>query len=205
MSLTTSPRMLVLAAVWATLLVMPSAAGCGAHSNSSSGASASPRSSTPPVTSEDLMSAPVPILCKHEAGNLVNGRLPLQDGSLGFVAIAHKSATDESPQAAFGDLTGDGVADAALVTACTAGGVAWPATVQLYTAGPTRLGGVDLGEITHGGREFVTDVSISEGTTHVSWITQGLNEPACCGTVKMAGDLSVKGSEVVIENVRTLN
>jgi hypothetical protein len=130
--------------------------------------------------------------------------LPLQDPSVGYVANAHKPATDKSTQVAFGDLTGDGVADAALVTACTAGGVAWSATVQLYTTGPTLLGGVDLAEITHGGREFVTDVSISEGTTHVSWITQGPNEPACCGTVKMAGDLRVKGSEVVIENVRKL-
>jgi hypothetical protein len=205
MRLTTSPRLLRVAAVWAALLLLASAAGCGAQNNTSNHAPPSPRSTTEPVSLQDLMSAPVPSLCKHGAGNLTKGMLPPQEGSLGFVAIAHKSATDESPQVAFGDLTGDGVADAALVTACTAGGVAWPATVQLYTAGPTRLGGVDLGEITHGGREFVTDVSISEGTTQVSWITQGPNEPACCGTVKMAGDLRVERSEVVIENVRKLN
>jgi hypothetical protein len=114
------------------------------------------------------------------------------------VALHHR-------RVAFDDLTGDGVDDGAMVTACTAGGVGWPATVQLYSAGPTRLGGIDLGDVTHGGRESVTDLSISNGVVHVSWITQGPGEPARCGTVKMAGDLRVNGPSVNIENVRKLN
>jgi hypothetical protein len=180
-------------------------AGCGWHSNSGGGASSAPQSSTPAVTLEDLMSAPVPELCRHEPGNLVNGQLPLQDPFSGFVMIAHKSPVDESPMVAFGDLNDDGVDEGAMVTACNAGGVGWPATIQLYTAGPTRLGGIDLGDVTNGGRESVTDISISDGAVHVSWITQGPGEAACCGTVKMAGDLRVKGSDVVMENVRKLN
>jgi Bacterial regulatory helix-turn-helix protein, lysR family len=130
---------------------------------SSGGAASQQQSSTKPVTLEDLMSAPVPGLCRHDAGELVNGKLPLQDPHYGYVAIAHKSAPDDSPQVAFGDLTGDGVDDGAMVTRCSAGGVGWPATVQLYSAGPTRLGGIDLGNVTHGGRESVTDLSISDG------------------------------------------
>ena len=194
-----------LAALSVTLvLAIQPAVSCGARSSSSSAASQQ-QSSTKPVTLEDLMSAPVPGLCKHDAGDLVSGQLPLQDPHYGFVAIAHKSATDDRPQVAFGDLTGDGVDDGAMVTACTAGGVGWPATVQLYSAGPTRLGGIDLGDVTHGGRESVTDLSISNGVVHVSWITQGPGEPACCGTVKMAGDLRVNGPSVNIENVRKLN
>jgi hypothetical protein len=153
---------------------------------------------------EGLMSAPVPELCRHQAGNLVNGRLPQQDPSQGYVMITHQPGTD-SPMVAFGDLNGDGVNDGAMVTACTAGGVGWPATIQLYTAGPTRLGGVDLSNVTHGGRESVTDISISDAAVHVSWLTQGPGEPACCGTVKMAGDMRVKGSDVVMENVRKTN
>lgn len=193
-----------LAALSLTLvLAIQPAVSCGARS--SSGAASQQQSSTKPVTLEDLMSAPVPGLCRHDAGDLVSGQLPLQDPHYGFVAIAHKSATDDRPQVAFGDLTGDGVDDGAMVTACTAGGVGWPATVQLYSAGPTRLGGIDLGDVTHGGRESVTDLSISNGVVHVSWITQGPGEPACCGTVKMAGDLRVNGPSVNIENVRKLN
>ncbi|WP_139334522.1 hypothetical protein [Mycobacterium colombiense] len=150
------------------------------------------------------MSAPVPSLCRHNAGTLVNGTLPLQDPSTGFVTIANKSANDQTPLVAFGDVTGDGVGDGALVTACTAGGVSWPATVQVYAPGPTRLGGVDLGDVTKGGREYVTDLSISGGLVHVSWVTTGPGEPACCGTVKMTGDIRVTGAVVAIENVRKL-
>ena len=188
----------------AVLMCALASTGCSGH-RSSEGASSESRTSTPAVTLDDLLSAPVPELCRHEAGNLVNGELPLQDPQHGFVAIAHKSAADDSPMVAFGDLTGDGVDDGAMVTACTAGGVGWPATVQLYTAGKTRLGGVDLGDVTHGGRESVTDITISDGMAHVSWITTGPGEAECCGTVKMAGDLRVKGANVVMENVRKLN
>lgn len=177
---------------------------CGAHS-SSDGAASQQQSSTKPVTLEDLMSAPVPGLCRHDAGDLVNGQLPRQDTHYGSVAVAHNSATDDKLQVALGDLTGDGVDDGAMVTACTAGGVGWPATIQLYSAGPTRLGGIDLGDVTHGGRESVTGLSISNGVVHVSWITQGPGEPTCCGTVEMVGDLRADGPSVNIENVRKLN
>ena len=151
------------------------------------------------------MSAPVPGLCKHEAGDLVNGQLPGQDPHYGYVTIAHKSGTADTPRVAFGDLTGDGVDDGAMVTACSAGGVGWPATVQVYSAGRTRLGGIDLGDVTHGGREGVTDLGISGGVVHVSWITQGPGDAMCCGTVKMVGDLRVNGPNVNIVNVRKLD
>ena len=193
-----------LAALLVTLVlaILP-AVSCGARN--SSGAASQQQSATKPVTLEDLMSAPVPGLCKHDAGDLVNGQLPRQDPHYGYVAIAHKPATDGPPQVAFGDLTGDGVDDGAMVTACNAGGVGWPATVQLYSAGPTRLGGIDLGDVTHGGRETVTDLSISDGVVHVSWITQGPGEALCCGTVKMVGDLRVNVPSVNIENIRRLD
>jgi len=193
-----------LAALLVTLvLATVPAVSCDARS--SSDAASQQQSSTKPVTLEDLMSAPVPGLCRHDAGDLVNGKLPGQDPHFGYVAIARKPAIDGTPQVAFGDLTGDGVDDGAMVTACNAGGVGWPATVQLYSAGPTRLGGIDLGDVTHGGREIVTDISISDGVVHVSWITQGPDEALCCGTVKMVGDLRVDGPSVNIENVRKLN
>ena len=186
------------------VLAIQPAVSCGARS-SSGGAASKLQSSTKPVTLADLMSAPVPGLCRHDAGELVNGKLPLQDPRYGYVAIARQPATDGRPQVAFGDLTGDGVDDGAMVTSCSAGGVGWPATVQLYSAGPTRLGGIDLGDVTHGGRETVTDLSISDGVVHVSWITQGPGEPECCGTVEMVGDLRATGHNVNIENVRKLN
>jgi hypothetical protein len=76
--------------------------------------------------------------------------------------------------------------------------------VQLYTAGPTRLGGVDLSDLTHG-REVVTGLSIADGIAHVSWLTQGPGDGECCGTVHMTGDLRWDGTKIVTENVKRIN
>jgi hypothetical protein len=162
------------------------------------------------VTFEYLQRAPVPALCEHDPGNLRNGELPPQEGHRGNVGIALNSNTG-AYKVAFGDLTG-GAGDAAMVIHCNAGGVGWPETVQLYTAGPqldiagpTRLGGIDLGDLTHGGSEIVTALSISDGVAHVTWMANGPNDGACCPTVKMMADLRWDGSTVVAQNVRRVN
>jgi hypothetical protein len=157
------------------------------------------------VTMQDLLSAPVPALCQHDPGNLVNGQLPPQDSHPGPVMIAERNdQPDKSYKVAFGDLTGDGNTDAAMVTDCGAGGVPWSETVQLYTAGPTLLGGVNLGDLTHS-REVVSDISITDGVAHVFWLANGPDDAECCGTIKMAADLRWDGSSVSAENVRRLN
>jgi hypothetical protein len=162
------------------------------------------------VTFEYLQRAPVPALCEHDPGNLRNGQLPPQEGHPGNVEIALNYNT-AAYKVAFGDLTGGG-GDAAMVMHCNAGGVGWPETVQLYTAGPqldiagpTRLGGIDLGDLTHGGSEIVTALSISDGAAHVTWMANGPNDGACCPTVKMMADLRWDGSTVVAQNVRRAN
>jgi hypothetical protein len=154
------------------------------------------------VTLQDLLSAPVPGLCQHDPGNLVNGQLPPQDSHRGPVMIATHS--DNSYKVAFGNLTGDDNTDAAMVTDCGAGGVPWSENVQLYTAGPVRLGGVDLADLTHS-REVVTDLSITDGVAHVTWLANGPNDGECCPTIKMAADLRWDGSTVSAQNVRRLN
>ena len=124
------------------------------------------------VTFVDLLRAPVPTLCQHDPGNLAGGHLPPQDGHPGDVGIALNYTTG-AYKVAFGDLTDSGTGDAAMAIDCGAGGVPWPETVQLYTAGPTRdaagptrLGGVDLGDVNQG--KSVTDLSISGGVAHVT-------------------------------------
>jgi hypothetical protein len=162
------------------------------------------------VTFEYLQRAPVPALCEHDPGQLRNGHLPEQEGHPGNVEIALNYDTG-AYKVAFGDLTGGG-GDAAMVIHCNAGGVGWPEIVQLYTAGPQlsttgprRLGGIDLGDLTHGGREIVTNLSISDRVAHVTWLTTGPNDGMCCGTVKMMADVRWDGSTVVAENVRRAN
>jgi hypothetical protein len=91
------------------------------------------------VTFEYLMRAPVPTLCEHDPGNLRNGELPPQEGHRGDVKIALNYDTG-AYKVAFGDLTG-GAGDAAMVTDCSAGGVPWAETVQLYPAYPSAPSG----------------------------------------------------------------
>jgi hypothetical protein len=165
---------------------------------------------SPTVTFEYLQRAPVPALCEHDPGQLRNMQLPPQEGHRGEVGIALNYETG-AYKVAFGDLTGGG-GDAAMVIHCNAGGVGWPETVQLYTAGPkldtagaTRLGGIDLGDLTHGGREIVTELSISDGVAHVTWMANGPNDGMCCPTEKMMADLRWDGSAVVAQNVRRVN
>jgi hypothetical protein len=161
------------------------------------------------VTFEYLQRAPVPALCEHDPGELRNGQLPPQEGHPGNVGIALNYNTG-AYKVAFGDLTG-GAGDAAMVIHCNAGGVGWPETVQLYTAGPQletagprRLGGMDLSDLTHS-REVVTDLSISDRVAHVTWMANGPNDGECCPTVKMMADLRWDGSTVVAQNVRRVN
>ncbi len=161
------------------------------------------------VTFEYLQRAPVPALCEHDPGQLKNGQLPPQQGHPGNVGIALNYNTG-AYKVAFGDLTGSG-GDAAMVIHCTAGGVGWPETVQLYTAGPQvetagprRPGGIDLSDLTHS-REVVTDLSISDRVAHVTWMANGPNDGECCPTVKMMADLRWDGSTVVAQNVRRVN
>lgn len=157
------------------------------------------------VTMQDLLFAPVPALCGHDSGNLVNGKLPPQDSHRGQVWIAKRYDQPGEPyKVAFGSLTGEDNIDAAMVTNCSAGGVPWPETVQLYTAGPTRLGGVNLGDITHS-REVVGDLSISDGLVHVTWLANGPQDAECCPSIQMAADLRWDGLTVSAENVRRLN
>ncbi|WP_319448313.1 MULTISPECIES: hypothetical protein [unclassified Mycobacterium] len=169
-----------------------------------------PTPGSPAVTFDDLQRAPVPALCEHDPGQLRNMQLPPQEGHRGNVGIALNYGTG-AYKVAFGDLTGGG-GDAAMVIHCNAGGVGWPETVELYTpgakldvAGPTRLGGVDLGDLTHGGREIVTDLSISDGVAHVTWMANGPNDGMCCPTVKMMADLRWDGSTVVVQNMHRAN
>lgn len=197
------------------LIGLLSAVALAACAHTTEMSKAGPATPVPPpgsraVTFDDLQRAPVPALCVHDPGQLRNGQLPPQEGHRGNVGIALNYNTG-AYKVAFGDLMG-GAGDAAMVTHCNAGGVPWPETVQLYTAGPQlrtagprRLGGIDLSDLTHGGSEIVTDLSISDGVAHVTWMANGPNDGACCPTVKMMADLRWDGSTVVAQNVRRAN
>ena len=119
--------------------------------------------------------------------------------------IAKRNDQPDTPyKVAFGSLTGGHIIDAAMVTDCSAGGVPGSETIQLYTAGPTRLGGMNLGDITHS-REVVTDLSIIDGLVHVNWLANAPGDAECCPSIIWPATCVGTASRASIENVRRLN
>ncbi|MCD2136239.1 hypothetical protein LQ424_30915 [Rhodococcus qingshengii] len=191
--------------VWFTAFTLTMfAASCATEDTDADSPSSTSVGVVEQLTATDLLSAPVPALCAHEPGVLANGVLPLQDPRYGFVSIYAKGGGNavDNFMIALGDVTGDGVGDGALVTSCSAGGVSWPATVQVYSSELERLGGVDLGDLT-GGREIATAVTIEDGVVRVHWMTDGPADAACCPSVPVSADLRWTGTELVVENLVT--
>ncbi|MEV6831885.1 hypothetical protein [Amycolatopsis sp. NPDC051102] len=95
-----------------------------------------------------LSTAPVPSLCEHPAGTLVNGSLPgIPDNQGSVFLAANGSPMNVIDSLAVGDLTGDGVAETAAVLGCSQGGVSWPEYIVVYTPEKQILGSIDLGDI----------------------------------------------------------
>ena len=94
-----------------------------------------------PVTAQELLSAPVPASCEHQAGRLGRRRpagIPANHGQM-QLAWLNSTLLSESVGTAFGDLNGDGTGNAATVLYCNAGGVAWPDVIAFYAQGQAGL------------------------------------------------------------------
>jgi pimeloyl-ACP methyl ester carboxylesterase len=123
-----------------------------------------------PVTEQELLSAPVPSLRGEPAGHLVNGQLP----NAGNGAVGLETTGGAAP--AFGDMTGDGVGDAAAVLSATSGAGGGDEYVELYTDGAdlTRLAELDpvaaAGHVD--GHAFVLAMVVRGGDVLIDWETE---------------------------------
>jgi hypothetical protein len=142
---------------------------------------------TSPAAAPDLVqlaSARVPPMCDHPAGTLVDGSLP--------GIPAGEGGVDVGAPLAVGDVTGDGVPEAAVVATCTHGGVSWPSQVVIYTAGPTLVGAVDLGSLTRRAqRATVESLTFADGHFVVSWLTNQEGDLDCCPTREVTATITV--------------
>jgi len=170
--------------------------------NEVQGAIAEDVDSRQPVLASDLLSAPVPSLCEHPAGTLVDGELPGIPEMDGGVWIQTDGSGAIPPgRIVFGDLRGHGALDAAVIVSCYRGGVSWPEVVVLYGPGPRYLGHVALGDLTPG-RQSVEYMAISEGAVHVRFVNSyAADEGGCCGRVDGTVDLRFAGGSVRAENL----
>lgn len=157
-----------------------------------------------------LERAPVPSLCDHPAGVLRDGALPpeaLRGGgdengtSTGGVALS------DHVRPVAGDLTGDGIDEAAAVISCSAGGVGWPDTVHIYTAGPKHLAQLDLTEVVDTGwehRESVQSLDIKKGKLTVEWMVHVPGDAMCCASQTVRGTFSYAPGTLTLDRVDVL-
>jgi len=135
------------------------------------------------VTPEDLLDAPVPPLCDHPAGTLVDGELPGLPAGRGFVALA-TVAGNRAPEDMFasGDLDGDGLSDLAAVFSCNQGGVSWPDWIVLYGQGPRVLGAFDMGTVVGDARSGTRKISVVDGRITVATSDARDYDDGCCAS-----------------------
>ena len=163
------------------------------------------------VTAADLLVAPVPANCRHPAGKLSDGILPGIPKNEGRMRLAWIGDETRKPDLlALGDLTGDGVGDAAAVLYCDAGGVSWPEMIGFYAPGPRLLGTVFLDRVNLPGHEpgenaTVNKITYKRGVVHAGWTTQQKGDAGCCPTLDYTADLTWNGSTITTSNLSTVS
>jgi pimeloyl-ACP methyl ester carboxylesterase len=160
------------------------------------------------VTATDLLSAPVPAVCRHPAGRLVDGAQPGIPGNQGTMALAwlHHGAAAKAALTAFGDLSGNGSGDAATLLNCNAGGVAWPQVVAFYSPGPTLLGWAYLTDFNLPGippeeNASAYKITYHDGGIDIEWSTQEPGDPGAIDSLDYSATLRLSGHRIVASNL----
>jgi len=129
------------------------------------------RAEMPAVKAADLLNAPIPAMCGHPAGNLVDGKRDApnpQDGG-DWLSTTTASTTGQNTAPIFTDLTGDGNGDAVAILQCTAGGVGWPDILAFYGPGTQLLGSIDVDDVHPMEHANIYALTIVKGDTNIKW------------------------------------
>lgn len=97
---------------------------------------------------------------------------------------------------AFGDVTGDGVADAAVFLAENSGGsgvFTYLAVVSMQDDRPVNLGTAWLGD-----RGELVSVTIADGQIAVDMVTQGPDDAMCCATLEVVQTFALQNGELTL-------
>lgn len=137
-----------------------------------------------PLLSSEVQSLPVPELCGHPAGNLVNGKLPNVDPTQGYVALAASLDPNRTGDyIAYGDITHDSVPDTVVVLQCTDSSNVVQQIVAAYDSQGTALGVIALDQITKQPRNDIYSVKVAGEQGEIRWRTTRPTDSACCPTV----------------------
>lgn len=190
---------LVAGAVFAALIL----AGCsGVAPGSAPQGSAvatpapSPTPEAEPPALDTLLSAEVPSLCEHPAGQLEDGVLPgvaEQDGLVmlqpELLDALHSGAT-ESDYATSGEMA-DGAPFIAAAMYCNRGGVSWPGQIVAWDVDGAILGVFDPSTVTGGDREAIMGVLPADSGFVARWIATNDLDAACCGQLSAENEVTV--------------
>jgi hypothetical protein len=156
------------------------------------------------VTLRDLLYAPVPAVCQHPSGWLVNGVQPGIPAMRGEMRLAwvHSPFLTQAAGTAFGDLNGDGTGDAATVLYCNAGGVSWPEIVAFYGPGLKLLGWAYLSDFNLAGikgqeHADARRISYQEGGVYAEWSTEDNGDGASTITLDYSATLRLSGHKII--------
>ena len=183
--------------------------------NEATGAISDDIAARQPVTGRDLLAAPVPASCQHEAGRLTDGALRGLPPNTGDMKLAWKdaAAAEKAKYLRLGDFDGDGRGDALAVLDCYAGGVDWPQILAYYTrargadgAPALRLSAwnytTDLVKDPSGERGDVLSMSPAAGSgTTISYVTQQDGDAGCCPTALVTATLGLAGKKITVTDV----
>jgi hypothetical protein len=125
------------------------------------------------MTRNDMYSAPVPRLCGHHAGRLVDGKLPGIRRRDGVVEIASRKLI------ALGTLVKGQGRGAAMTMYCDRGGVSWPNLIVFYTPHRKVINTFDLGSLLRSEHASAHRIWINRRVVHVQ--VTGMTRPGECG------------------------
>lgn len=133
---------------------------------------------------DDILTAPVPSLCDHPPGTLVDGSLPGLPENGGVVELAgyvDGSWAEEPLVDTWVDV--DGRAYAAAVINCNQGGVSWPQHVLIYDGDLQVIEAFDLADVLGDGRQSVASLSREADSLSLEVVNSYQDGDAgCCGT-----------------------
>jgi hypothetical protein len=145
----------------------------------------------------------IPASCRHPAGGLVSGSLPLPSSSdspsPGVATVLKGKDTRKflvPPVRA--DLTQDGTPELAGVLLALLGGVSWPELILVYLPGPKLLGYIDVGRVTPAEHSDVLSMEPDGDDLQVTWRSY---EGCCSDMRKHSGTVHWNGSRLVMRNV----
>lgn len=141
----------------------------------------------------DLRNAPVPSVCGHPAGTLVDGKLP------DVPEIEGGTWLDTDPSL-IADIDGDGIEEGFAFIGCSYGGVGTPDTLGVWGPGPRLLDFQSLYDLAHHGSNLGDYESDRSGGVRLAadgagrlktvWLANRDGDFACCPTYPM--DVSFK-------------